>query len=220
METDININSENTENPGNPAIQAQEAPTIPSLVQKRGPGRPRKDGSPPIQSEKTKKKLGRPPAKRMNLMQQRYVAAIVSGEAKSKHNAATIAGYSHGTVPANIEKSELVKNALQKAMMKAGISEEYLANKIKEGLNATTKKFFAFEGRVQDERTVNDYDVREKYLKDSLEVLGFIRNNSIENMNIGLISLPQNATDENWEQIVGELTGATIPDATQAQVAA
>lgn len=137
--------------------------------------------------------------KSLTFRQKKYIKAIASGVAKTKSEAAEIAGYSRTTITNQIERPEIVKNALATAMYKVGVDERYLADKIKEGLNADQTKFFAYEGKIISERTVIDYDVREKYLKDSLEVLGFIRNNTIDNLNIGLIQLPTNQNDDEWE---------------------
>mgnify|MGYP001588824207 CR=1 FL=1 len=176
-----------------PAIQSV-APSDPINPAKK----PRGSGNP----------SGRALNQRLTVRQQRYIGAIATGKAKDRKDAAKIAGYSKSSQPANIERT-VVRNALSAALYKAGVSEQYLADKIKEGLDANQTKFFAFEGQVKTERVIADFDVREKYLRDSLEVMGFIRNPTIENLNIGLIQMPQSQEDAAWEAEAVEMPASS-----------
>ena len=51
---------------------------------------------------------------------------------------------------------------MQKALMEAGITPKMLAEKIIEYLSAEDKKFFAHQGKVEDEKTVKAWDVQLK----------------------------------------------------------
>ena len=45
--------------------------------------------------------------------------------------------------------------------------------------------------------------------KDNLEVMGFIRNPTIENLNIGLIQMPQSQEDAAWEAEAVEMPASS-----------
>jgi len=91
---------------------------------------------------------------------------LVSGlaEGKKMTQAALEAGYAHRESGSEAIKRPIVRQALERAFRKQGISDSCIAKKIKEGLEAvkTTEK-----GAV-----VNDFATRHKYVETVLKVKG------------------------------------------------
>ena len=56
----------------------------------------------------------------------------------------------------SILRKEHVKKAMSDIMDEAGLTDDYIAKKIKSLAEAKTTKFFAHEGRVHDSRVVDD----------------------------------------------------------------
>jgi hypothetical protein len=69
-------------------------------------------------------------------------------------------------------KSPQMREALVEALVSLGVTSDYLAKKIREGLEATDEKFFAHEGVVQDSREVVSWQNRHGYLRTALKLLG------------------------------------------------
>lgn len=133
--------------------------------------------------------------------QATYVRSVVLDKT-TKVAALEKAGYGRTVTSDVVERSAAVRNALTQAMIDIGVDTNYIAAKLKEGLNATETKLFAYEGKVIDTRVVQDYSTREKYARDVLEVNGFIRNQHIDSLNIGLISLPEMQDISEWNKNV------------------
>lgn len=148
-----------------------------------------------IQATWTKRKIEH--SKKLTNKQAVYVTGVLQGM-KKKH-AALKAGYKESVGTDVIEKSSAVKNALTQALYEIGVDPLAIAQKLKEGINATENKFFSHEGIVKDERIVEDFAVRQKYLRDILEVQGFIRNNNLDTLNIGLIQIPSEISENEWQ---------------------
>lgn len=66
----------------------------------------------------------------------------------------------------------VVKAALLRAQRKAGITDEYLARKLKEKLEARETKFFQHEGEVVDKRVVVAHDVQVRALEIAHKLRG------------------------------------------------
>jgi hypothetical protein len=77
-----------------------------------------------------------------------------------------------GAMAHNIMKRPAVQSALIAAQQAAGISENFLTKKLKEGLDAKETKFFAHEGVVQDQRDVIDFNTRHRYLETAHKLRG------------------------------------------------
>jgi hypothetical protein len=148
--------------------------------------------------KKGSKKLGN-----LTPKQAKYIEAhVVKG--MTKKDAVKHAGYAPSVNSSAIERQENMKNAMVMALSKRGLTEDKIAQKIEEGLDAVDTHYFAFEGKVVDQRDAVDYSIREKYIRDFLELKGYIKNNTIENLNIGLIALPSEKDDALWNVVEAE----------------
>ena len=127
--------------------------------------------------------------------QLRYLTARIEG--KTKEESKRIAGYSEKSNTHRIENTNKKNGSLKEALEAVGLTQDYLAEKIKEGVDAHKKNFFAFEGKVTDEREIPDYDVRHKFTKTALEVRGDISEGGV-NLNLGLIQVGSSKTVELW----------------------
>ena len=132
--------------------------------------------------------------------------ALVSGEASTKGQAMEIAGYSRNVSSAMVDKQPGTQNAMIEAMKRAGLTEDKIALKIQEGLEARQYHYFTCDGNVVSERTNPDASAQHKYLQTSLEVLKYIKNNTIENLNIGLIAMPSENETDKWENPIDTST--------------
>ena len=101
--------------------------------------------------------------------EKKFVKAIV--ETSEVGKSAVRAGYSDVTYGSKLLKSPRVLNAIAEAMEKAGIHDEFLAVKLKEGLGATYPQKFSSRGKmVQD--VSPDFFTRSIYLDKALKIKG------------------------------------------------
>lgn len=126
-----------------------------------------------------------------------YLKARIEG--KSKEESKSIAGYSEKSNTYRIENGNKNNASLKEALIAVGLSEEYLAEKIKQGTNADRTHYFAFEGEVTDERVVPDWDARHKFTKTALEVRGDLEGQGV-NLNLGLITVGEQKSIEDWDK--------------------
>lgn len=102
-------------------------------------------------------KEDKPPRKhgpnKLNTRQRKYVAGAMSG--KTPRQAALDAGYSPSvaqTASKTINKTPAVRALFILALEKAGITDEMLAQRLHDGLNATETKLAQKDGVFQDSR--------------------------------------------------------------------
>ena len=69
-------------------------------------------------------------------------------------------------------KSPQLREALVESLISLGVDTHFLAEKIKQGLEADETKFFQHEGTVTDARDVIDWGARHNYLRTALKLLG------------------------------------------------
>ena len=131
------------------------------------------------------------------LRQKKYVGNIVV-KGMRKEDAALDAGYNPNSNPTMIEKTAGVQNLMVTALKRAGLDEDKLALKIRDGLEANDHRFFTHEGEVVSEREVPDQSTRHKFLQTSLELMRYIKSNTIENLNLGVVMLPGEGKDNEW----------------------
>lgn len=124
-----------------------------------------------------------------------YLKARIEG--KSKNEAKAIAGYSEKSNSYRIENGNKNNASLKEALVAVGLSEDYLAEKIKHGTNAEKTQYFAFEGKVTDERTMPDWDARHKFTKTALEIRGDLEGQGV-NLNLGLIAINDEKNIKEW----------------------
>ena len=130
--------------------------------------------------------------------QLKYHAFIMEG--KSKVEAARLAGYDEDTNSAVIERSPSLRNALMIAMEARGLTTDYLADKLMKGTNSKKTQFYSYEGIVTDQREVEDNEIQHRYVKTALEIRGDLAENNATQVNIGLITVPQSQTVNEWNE--------------------
>ena len=115
----------------------------------------------------------------------RYRPETAKAKAKSLTKAYVKAGFNQSevarrqglhrsTINKKLKKAP-VQQAIAETFERAGITDQKIAKRIAEGLNATETKFFQHEGIVQETREVIDYEKRHKYAVTALEVKKHIR---------------------------------------------
>jgi hypothetical protein len=110
----------------------------------------------------------------MKSMRKEYVKNLMSG--MTKKNAATAAGFSPSMArnAANRIETPEVRDeiqSLQKALL-AEIPTGLLAEKLREGLNATTVKTARKDGKFTDEREFPDHRIRLRYIEKIASMSG------------------------------------------------
>lgn len=100
--------------------------------------------------------------------QRKLIKGVAAG--KSQTQAAILAGYSEKTAAASATETlgkPNVREALQRALEKVGVSDELLAMKTREGLDAT-------RGMVTKDgvEKVEDFHARHRYLETALKLKG------------------------------------------------
>ena len=134
--------------------------------------------------------------KALSPQQIAYLTARIQG--KSKEESKRIARYSPTTSTCLIERNPNMRDALLVCMQANGITEQFLAEKLMQGMNAKKKHFFTKDGIVTDHRRVNDNETQQKYFRAALEIRGDIKINAIETLNLGLINIPEKMDDNQW----------------------
>ncbi|MCR4307657.1 MAG: terminase small subunit [Candidatus Berkelbacteria bacterium] len=107
-------------------------------------------------------------AKKLTDKQRKFISHKIEG--KSSRQAALDAGYSINTAinaTTDILASPAVQDVWLKTLEMAGITEDAIAKKIKEGLDA-----HKIHGTDSDFIEVPDFSTRHKYVETSLEQLG------------------------------------------------
>lgn len=130
--------------------------------------------------------------------QIKYLAARIDG--KTKTEAKRMAGYSENVSTSYVENREGVKKGLRAVMQAKGITADYLVDKMKNGLEAKKLVYATFEGQITDKLEVSDNETQFKHLKTALEVRGDLAEKNEINVDIGLVSMPQEAKIEEWNE--------------------
>ena len=107
--------------------------------------------------------------------QRKYVQGLVAG--KSKKRAAIDAGYAE-SVGHNAKQKLDAKPGVQKLfthlLAEAGATDELLAQRIFEGLNAWETKFATFEGEITDSDEVISFSERREMAELVLKLKGYL----------------------------------------------
>ncbi len=123
------------------------------------------------------KKTKRKKSAKVSVRQRKFLAEKLNG--KSSAEAARAAGYSESVArkaDVRITGNAAVQEAFKQLLDRAGITDEKLARRLAEGIDAKETKFFAHEGRVISTRTVIDYGTRHRYLELVLKLKGHLIN--------------------------------------------
>lgn len=105
----------------------------------------------------------------VNVRRKKFVKNLVDGLGVGQ--AALRAGYATRTEGSALLREPSVLTALQEAMSKAGIDDEYLSSKIKEGLEATYPEKRTKDGSILQD-AAPDFFTRGQYLDKALKVRG------------------------------------------------
>jgi len=104
-----------------------------------------------------------------NLRRKKFVKNLVDGLGVGQ--SALRAGYAHRTEGSALLREPTVLTALQAAMDKVGITNEYLSSKIKDGMEATYPTKRSKDGNVLQE-AAPDFFTRSIYVDKALKVRG------------------------------------------------
>lgn len=69
-------------------------------------------------------------------------------------------------------KTPQMREALVESLISLGVTSDYLAQKLKDGIEAEETKFFAHEGEVTDTREVVAWGPRHAFLRTAFKLLG------------------------------------------------
>ncbi len=130
--------------------------------------------------------------------QLRYLAARAEG--KNKEDSKIAAGYSPNVSTQAIENKPSLKVALLEMMESKGVTSDFLAQKLKNGMNSKKVQLVTFEGEITDSRELEDNETQHKYFRDALEIRGDIADTSSMQVNLGLIAIPQKVGNEKWNE--------------------
>ena len=136
--------------------------------------------------------MEKPKKKKLTIKEAKLVKAKIQG--KTHKEAYKEAGYSlskseHSNV-SNTDKilnKPHVKEAFNKALEKANITEERLAIKLSEGLDATKAVVMGKESTESFVDVQPDYAIRHKYLETALKVKGIGNNDNQANNYVQII---------------------------------
>ena len=139
-----------------------------------------------------------------------YVSSRLEG--KNKEQAMLDAGYSPKSATTHIEENQNLRAVLLDCMARRGLNEEFLANKLKKGLNARKTIYATKDGMISDIKKVEDNETQHKYFRDVLEIRGDIRSSVIDNLNVGLIACPTVADENKWNEESVTLTENVVSE--------
>jgi len=123
--------------------------------------------------------VSKPSRRKPTTRQRKLIKGMLDG--KPVAQAAREAGYADSVIPTAIYK--LIKRpaflaALGEAMDRAGITDEKLLERLREGLDATTVKI-ALQNGSAVERAVPDWDGRHRYLETALRLKQYLTPRSL-----------------------------------------
>lgn len=131
--------------------------------------------------------------------QIRYLTARIDG--KTRTEAKKIANYSPNMAPSQIERNPNLRAALLVAMESKGITESFLADKLKNGMESKKVIYSTSDGQITDMKEVPDNETQHKFFRDTLEIRGDVKNSAIESLNIGVVQMPSQSDDNSWNDV-------------------
>lgn len=108
--------------------------------------------------------------KKLTVKQQKFVKKYV--ESGKVATAAANAGYGSPGYGSYLKAQPNIQNAIERAMTKAGITEDLVGQTIKEGLGSTTPKLYDKSGMNIIRGEHPDFHVRKEYVDIVLKVKG------------------------------------------------
>ena len=136
--------------------------------------------------------------------QVRYLTARARGLTKQASKIET--GYTPNVSTCVIERGGGIKKGLRSALEAAGLTDDFLAKKIAEGVKATKLQYFTANGKVSDKRSTPDYDARHKFTKTALEIRGDLQSEGV-NLQLGIVQVGTEKSVEDWGKEVAAPTG-------------
>lgn len=79
----------------------------------------------------------------------------------------------------------------------SGLTNKFLADKIKSLVNAETKQFFQLNGKVTDERTQPAWETQRKTVELACKLRGHLKEQAQTDISIGLMSIVVNAINNS-----------------------
>lgn len=128
-----------------------------------------------------------------------FISARIEG--KTRVESLKQAGYAPSTTYNRIEDNPNVRGLLLASMRARGIDEAFITDKLKAGLSAQKSIYATKDGLISDIKKVPDNETQHKYFKDTLEIRGDIKQDVTNNLQIGLISVPDLKASESWDTI-------------------
>ncbi|MEI6315385.1 MAG: hypothetical protein WCO89_10985 [Syntrophus sp. (in: bacteria)] len=147
-----------------------------------------------------KRRLSRAP-EATRARRKMIIQAVIEGE--SLKDAAISAGYSPKTAGAQataVMKHPEAQQAFARVMEEAGISDQILAQKIRDLLDAQETKYFQKDGIVTDQREVAALETQRKTAELAAKLKGHLKDRSEVDVNIGLMALVVAAVRERSEE--------------------
>lgn len=128
-------------------------------------------------------------------LEARTLRKMTRAEAKA------YAGYAESKAPSEIEKSPALRNALDSALEKVGVTPDFIAQKMREGMEAEQVTFGVYRGEFKEVKRTPDMAVRRQYLRDGMEVKGYVRVQGGDvHVSLGVIALPAMADENSWNR--------------------
>ena len=140
--------------------------------------------------------------------QAKYVELREKG--LDKEHAKRGAGYSLKTATTDIEAAPNVRKNMALAIERAGITDDFLAKRLKHGVGAYFTELAQIKGRFTDSRKTPNFIARERYIRLIAELSGRIKNDSADSLNIGVVMLPTSDTGKWNEAATSEPKQVTI----------
>ncbi len=116
---------------------------------------------------------GEPRPKRLSAKQNALMRALCDPAVASVAQAGRVAGYRGAGSATAAVSSPSMQSALAKfldTLESCGITNEKLAQKISEGLEAKETKIVSYEGQITDSEDLIDFVTRHKYLETALKL--------------------------------------------------
>lgn len=156
--------------------------------------------------------------KALTPQQKRFVRYFV--ETRKVGESAIRAGFQNPKYGTNLLQKPAVQTAIQRALARAGIDDRVIAQKVKEGLDATLRAEFYREGGTKAAEAP-DFHVRKEYLDVVFKLKGDyapIRSENVEkkltiNVNLDMLKGLEESGVLDAEEIqeIRELEGETTP---------
>lgn len=136
--------------------------------------------------------------KHLTEKQKEYIRQIALGKTPDK--AKTIAGYGKTVQPGVIEKSKDVKETMVQIFNRLGVDENYIAKKVRLGMNAKKKW-----GTPDNFVTVKDWDVRHKYITTAIELVGLKKPTEVKIQGMEFLAQLMTKSLEELKEMAGEV---------------